>query len=183
MAPLAAGDVIKSFPPTGVGFAWGVGFTSNLWLSDVTTPFRDVEFTTDGAPTGRQFPTPWVSAFGADMAYVPGRGLLCEVNVGGDNGIYCMDPATGNVVSSITGAFQWTGTSQRGLAYRSDDDSFYIGGWNEGIVYHIAGLSSSQPGQVLGTCMPRRRGNLRPGVQLRCRRAVGGDQQPHRHDL
>ena len=88
------------------------------------------------------------------MAYVPGRGLLCQVNVGGDNGIYCMDPATGNVVSSITGAFQWTATSQRGLAYRSDDDSFYIGGWNEGIVYHIAGLSSSQPGQVLGTCMP-----------------------------
>ena len=52
MAPLAAGDVLKSFPPTGMAFAWGVGFTSNLWLSDVATPFRDVEFTVDGAADG-----------------------------------------------------------------------------------------------------------------------------------
>ncbi len=76
MAPLAAGDVIKSFPPTGVAFAWGVGFTSNLWLSDVAHPFRDVEFTIDGARDGPPVPTPWVdpSGFGADMAYVPGRG-------------------------------------------------------------------------------------------------------------
>ncbi len=156
MAPLAAGDVLKSFPPTGMGFAWGVGFTSNLWLSDVATPFRDVEFTVDGAATGRQFLIPWVDplGFGADLAYVPNRGLLCQVNVGGDNGIYCMDPATGNVVSSITGAFAWTGVSQRGLAYRSDDDSFYIAGWNDGTVYHVAGLASAQPGEVLGTCRP-----------------------------
>ena len=74
------------------------------------------------------------------MAYVSGKNLLCQVNVGGDNGIYCMDPATGTVVTTIAGAFQWTNTSQRGLAYRPDDDSFYIGGWNEGIVYHIAGF-------------------------------------------
>jgi hypothetical protein len=154
MTPLATGDVLKSFPPTGVGFAWGVGYTSNLWLSDINSPFRDVEFTTDGVATGRQFPTPWAIAFGADMAYVPSRNLLCQVNVGGDNGIYCLDPASGNVVTSIKGAFQWTNISQRGLAYRPDDDSFYIGGWNDGVVYHIAGLSSAQPGQVLGTCIP-----------------------------
>lgn len=154
MSPLAAGDVLKSWSPTGLGFAWGVGYTSNVWLSDVLSPFRDVEFSTAGAVTGRQFNTPWANSFGADMAYVPGRNLICQVNVGGDNGIYCMDPATGNVVTSIKGSFQWTNISQRGLAYRPDDDSFYIGGWNEGVVYHIAGLSSSQPGQVLGTCTP-----------------------------
>lgn len=154
MAPMEAGDVLKSFPPTGMAFAWGVGLASNLWLSEVDVPFRDVEFTTDGAPTGHQFLTPWVEAFGADMAYVPDLGLLCQVNVGGDNGIYCMDPSTGDVVAAITGSFQWTSISQRGLAYRADDDSFYIGGWNEGIVYHIAGLGSAQPGEVLGTCMP-----------------------------
>ncbi len=154
MTPLAAGDVLKSWAPTGVNFAWGVGYTSDVWLSDISGVFRDVEFSTDGVPTGHQFNTPWASAFGADLTYVPGKNLLCQVNVGGDNGIYCMDPSTGNVVSSITGGFQWTNTSQRGLAYRPDDDSFYIGGWNEGIVYHIAGLSASQPGQVLGTCMP-----------------------------
>jgi subtilisin family serine protease len=154
MAPQDTGDVIKSFPPTGLGFAWGVGMTSNLWLSDIDVPFRDVEFTTDGAPTGNEFATPWVAAFGADMAYVPGLDLLCQVNVGGDNGIYCMDPSTGDVVASITGGFQWTGISQRGLAYRPDDDSFYIGGWNDGIIYHIAGLGSAVPGEVLDTCIP-----------------------------
>jgi len=154
MSPLATGDILKSFTPTGLNFAWGIGYTPNLWLSDIVGTFRNVEFTTDGAPTGRQFNTPWAVFFGADMAYLPNKGLLCQVNVGGDNGIYCMDPASGNVVSKITGSFQWTNTSQRGLAYRPDDDSFYIGGWNEGIVYHIAGLSSAQPGQVLGTCSP-----------------------------
>jgi Malectin domain len=154
MTPMAAGDVLKSFLPTGMQFAWGVGFTGNVWLSDVSGTFRDVEFTPDGAATGRQFNTPWAISFGADMAYVPSQRLICQVNVGGDNGIYCMDPASGNVVSSITGVFPWSVNSQRGLAYRSDDDSFYIGGWTEGIVYHISGLTSATPGQVLGTCRP-----------------------------
>ena len=62
MSPLAAGDILKSFAPTGLGFAWGVGYTPNLWLSDINGAFRDVEFTTDGAPTGRQFNTPWASS-------------------------------------------------------------------------------------------------------------------------
>ena len=64
---------------------------------------------------------------------------MAQVNVGGDNGIYCWDLNTGAVVDSITGAFPWTGISQRGLAYRPDDNSFYIGGWNEGVVYHVRG--------------------------------------------
>ena len=154
MQPLAAGDVLKSFTPTGVNFAWGVGYTSDVWLSDLSFPFRDVEFSNNGVPTGHQFNTPWAASFGGDMAYVPARNLLCQVNVEGDNGIYCMDPSTGNLVSVIAGTFNWTNVSQRGLAYRPDDDSFYIGGWNQGIIYHIAGLSSALPGEVLGSCFP-----------------------------
>jgi hypothetical protein len=57
-------------------------------------------------------------------------------------------------VDSIAGAFQWTVFSQRGLAYRPDDDSFYVGGWNEGIIYHIQGLSGSDPGEIIGSCAP-----------------------------
>lgn len=49
-------------------------------------------------------PTPWVAAFPGDMAYDAGRDLLCQVNVGGDNGIHCWDPDTGSVVHAITGA-------------------------------------------------------------------------------
>jgi hypothetical protein len=48
----------------------------------------------------------------------------------------------------------WTTISQRGLAHRPDDDTFYIGGWNQGILYHIKGLSWDVPGQVLGQCSP-----------------------------
>src|SRR6185503_8344290 len=152
--PLAAGDVLKSFTPSGVSFPWGVGYTSDVWLSDLSFPFRDVEFSNGGIATGHQFNTPWATAFGADMAYVSAKNLLCQVNVEGDNGIYCTDPSTGNLVSRIAGTFNWTSVSQRGLAYRPDDDSFYIGGWNQGIIYHIAGLSAGVPGEVLGSCFP-----------------------------
>jgi len=96
----------------------------------------------------------WAGAWPGDMAYDPGRNLVCQVNVGGDNGIYCWDPATGNVVDSITGSFPWTGISQRGLAYRPDDDSFYIGGRNEGILYHVKGLSHPDKGAVISQCTP-----------------------------
>ena len=65
------------------------------------------------------------------MAYDAGRGWMCQVAVGADNGIYCWDPATGEVQDIARGG-PWAGISQRGLAYNPDDDTFYIGGWNEG---------------------------------------------------
>jgi hypothetical protein len=55
---------------------------------------------------------------------------------------------------SITGAFPWTSISQRGLAYRPDDDTYYIGGWNEGVLYHVAGFSHPTPGAVISQCNP-----------------------------
>lgn len=154
MTALAAGDVLKSFVPQGVSFAFGVGYTSDVWVGDLAYPSRAVEFSNDGLATGHQFATPWLTGFGADMAYVPGKNLLCQLNSGGDNGIYCTDPSTGNLARTITGQFPWTSTQQFGLAYRPDDDSFYVAGWISGVVYHIAGLSAVQPGQVLGSCFP-----------------------------
>ena len=74
---------------------------------------------------------------------------MCQVNVGSDNGIYCWNPETGDLVDSITGAFPWTAISQRGLAYRADDDTFYVGGWTEGIVYHVKGLSHPDRGAII----------------------------------
>jgi hypothetical protein len=79
---------------------------------------------------------------------------MCQVAVGNDNGIHCWDPATGLVTATIAGSFPWTATSQRGLAYRADDDSFYIGGWNDGVIYHVQGLSGAQPGAVISSCIP-----------------------------
>ena len=41
----------------------------------------------------------------------------------------------------------WAAISQRGLAYDPAADVFYIGGWNEGIVYRVAGPSQPTPGR------------------------------------
>jgi hypothetical protein len=149
--PTLVGDVLRNWPTTGLELPWGVGHMGTVWLSD--PPNRtNHEFTVDGLLTRRRWTTPWTMYWPADMAYDAGRGLMCQVNVGGDNGIHCWEPATGNVVVSITGP--WTGVSQRGLAYRPDDDTFYIGGWNEGIIYHVKGLSHPDRGEVIAQCMP-----------------------------
>ena len=153
-APSAPGNVIRSWLPTGLSLAWGVGYTGNVWLSDVPTNDRNHEFTVLGVPTGRSWPAPWAGAWPGDMALDTTHNLMCQVNVGGDNGIYCWNINTGAVVDSITGAFPWTTISQRGLAYRPDDDSFYIGGWNQGILYHVKGLSYADKGAVIGQCNP-----------------------------
>lgn len=150
--PASPGQVLRSWPTTGLSVGWGVGSQNGVWVSDVAT-LRNAHFTETGTP-GQVFATPWAGAWPADMATVPARGLVCQVNVGGDNGIYCWDPATGQVLDRITGSFPWTTVSQRGLAYRPDDDTFYIGGWNDGIVYHVEGLSHPDRGAVIGQCRP-----------------------------
>jgi hypothetical protein len=154
MVPAAPGDILKSWTPTGLGLAWGVGFDGDVWLSDVPSNDDNTEFTVDGLPTGLNWPAPWAGEWPADMAFDAGRGWMCQVNVGGDNGIYCWDPGSGAVVASITGVFPWTSISQRGLAYRPDDDTFYIGGWVQEILYHVKGFSWATPGEVLGQCSP-----------------------------
>jgi subtilisin family serine protease len=160
-APTAPGDVLESWTPAGLILPWGVGFDGDVWISDPLaggafpcsfgSNCHNVEYETDGTPTGGDIPADWAGDWNGDAAYDSGRNLLCQVNVGGDNGIYCMDPATGTVVDSITSG-PWTGISQRGLAYRPDDDSFYIGGWNEGILYHVKGLSYPDKGAVISQC-------------------------------
>jgi hypothetical protein len=148
--PDAPGDILRQWPPTGLSLAWGVGYDGNVWLSDIPTNNRNHEFLVNGTPTGTSFAATWAGVWPGDMALMGTE--MCQVNVGGDNGIYCWDRGSGAVTRSITGAFPWTTISQRGLAYRPDDDSFYIGGWNQGVLYHVAGFSHPTPGQVLNQC-------------------------------
>jgi hypothetical protein len=159
-SPTLPGDVLASWVPSGFVLPWGVGFNGNVWLSDpvaggdlcsILGTCHNAEFTVAGAPTGRDNPADWTGGWNADMALDTTHNAMCQVNVGGDNGIYCWDVNTGNIVGSITSG-PWTGISQRGLAYRPDDDSFYIGGWNEGILYHVQGLSGANPGAVIDQC-------------------------------
>ncbi len=146
----ADGDVLASWN-AGMTLPWGVAYSGDVWLSD-PADLLDVQFTTGGARLG-QFANPTNGAWGGDMAFDRGRDLIWQVNVGGDNGIYGINPADGSVAQVITGA-PWANTSQRGLAYDPAADVFYVGGWNEGIVYRVAGPSHSTPGATLGQCTP-----------------------------
>ncbi|MEN9578313.1 MAG: hypothetical protein RJA70_1322 [Pseudomonadota bacterium] len=151
--PQDTGDVLATIDLSAIGVPWGTGFNDSLWFSDASA-LSNSEYGVDGVPTGLNHSASWAEGFPADMAYDSSRGLMCQLAVGGTNSIHCWDPATGNVVSEIGGAFPWTAISQRGLAYNASDDTFFVGGWNEGIIYRVAGSSAGQPGAVLGTCMP-----------------------------
>ena len=155
LAHAAPGDVITSWWPSGLSEPWGLGYTGTLWISDA---FEDTnyEFATDGRPTGRAWRPSWVRSFPADMTYLPAQGLLCQINVGGDNGIHCWSSDTG-LEDAIIGTFPWTAASQRGLAYRPQDDMFYVAGWNQGVLYRIKGLSHPDRGTVFSQCTPANR--------------------------
>jgi Malectin domain/Carboxypeptidase regulatory-like domain/Viral BACON domain len=153
--PDAPGDILRQWP-TGLSLGWGVGYDGNVWLSDVDAgacgpSCTNNKFAVTGPPPLASFPNGWAGAWPGDMALM-GPNEMCQVNVGGDNGIYCWDTSTGAQTRHITGSFPWTSISQRGLAYRPDDDSFYIGGWNQGILYHVAGFTHPTPGAVLNQC-------------------------------
>jgi subtilisin family serine protease len=152
-SPQSPGQVIRQWPTAPLSLAWGVGYTGNVWLSDVPSNNNNHEFTPLGVPTGRMWHAGWAGAWPGDMALDTTHGSMCQVNVGGDNGIYCWDPASGTVTGSITSG-PWTQISQRGLAYDASDDTFFIGGWNEGILYKVKGLGYPDKGAVVSQCNP-----------------------------
>lgn len=158
--PIANGEVLDSWEPTGMTWAWGVARPGDLYFSDagVITDYtltNIARFTANGAFVG-SWKTSTNGVWAADLAYDSTHNLLCQVNVGGTgdtrNCITCWDPSTGAVVTNLTGA--WTNLSQRGLAYRPDNDTFYVGGWNSQLIYSIKGLSWDAPGGVLSQIQP-----------------------------
>ena len=155
------GDVMAAWPTEGAEVPWGVGYTGNVWLSDFfeggdacgfVTGCTIHEFDVDGVP-GAVVDAPWAEAFVGDMAYDADRGWMWAVHVGGDNGLYAIDLADGSVQQVLTGD-PWSDISQRGVAYDAASDTFYVGGWNEGVIYHVAGPSWGTPGETLSSCAP-----------------------------
>jgi uncharacterized repeat protein (TIGR01451 family) len=147
MPPFAPpGEVLASWTATN-SWVWGVGFDdSDVWISD-PDELNDYEYTTTGTYLS-SFNTPWAGVWSADFAWDGSH--LWQVNVGGDNCIYELDPANGNVLSTICGPDGiWNATSQRGLAYDAATDTFYVGGWHDGIVYHILGPTWANPGKII----------------------------------
>ena len=156
------GEILAAWPTEGVDIPWGVGFTGDVWLTDAfeaddACGFSDGctihQFSRQGAP-GAVLDAPWVEVFAGDMAYDAGRDLLWTMQIGdAENGLWGIDPADGSVEQTLTGD-PWTDISQRGVAYDPASDTFYVGGWNEGIIYHVAGPSWPTPGETLSDCSP-----------------------------
>ncbi len=148
-------EVVADWPAAGVTKGYGLGTTDEtVWVSDIDGRSRDnTEFLRDGTPTGTVHDATWAGAWQADMA-PDGDGNMCQLDVGEGptaNGIHCWDTDTGEVAYTVHGQ-QWTAVSQRGLAYDVAEDIFYVGGWNEGVVYAVAGQSFETPGATLTHC-------------------------------
>jgi uncharacterized membrane protein len=134
---LAAGDVIQFWTPANNPSAWGLAYTSDktVWVGEGWGENHIDEYAPDGTPTGRSWPYPWSPTYGpADDAFNWNTGMVWTLDVGGDNCLYEMDPAGGYTGNTICGP--WA-ISQRGVAYDPATDTWYVGGWNEGIIYHI----------------------------------------------
>ncbi len=137
-APLGATVITMA---TGLDGAWGIAhhtLSDTLWIGD-TAPAGDgllYEFEKDGARTHRTISTTaWAADFAADLAFNPLTQKLWQVNVGGDNCIYEMDPAT----SSPTGRTICppVGNSQRGLAYDPLSDTYFSGAWTDSLIHRF----------------------------------------------
>ena len=136
---LAAGDVIASYP-SGLTLGWGVATVgTDVWISNLAAgggDDKDHQYLNDGTKTGETIDDTFVGVFVADGAFNPLTGNFWRVNVGGDNCLWELDPVakvvTGN---SICGS--WAQVSQRGVAYDVSGDTYFVGGWNEGVIYHI----------------------------------------------
>jgi subtilisin family serine protease len=147
--PASPGDILASWlAPSPIQLAWGLGFDgSEVWVSD-PNGITDNEVSTTGVLLSWFSCTSWAGSWPGDMAW--DGSYIWQVNVGGDNGIYQLNPATGAVLNTIHDpSHTWDATSQRGLAYDKKTDVFYIGGWNQNRVYKIKGLGWGNPGEII----------------------------------
>jgi len=134
---LAIGDVLQTWTPTQNSFPWGIAYTADdsVWVGEGWGDNHMDAYAPDGTYTGPSFGYGWSPIYGpADFTYNANSGMLWVMDVGGDNCIHEVDPAAGATGATICPAW---GTSQRGLAYDPDTDTYYAGSWNDGTVYHF----------------------------------------------
>jgi hypothetical protein len=134
---LDAGDILASWP-TGLALPWGAGTTgATVWASNPGAgggDDYDYEYTADGTQTGRKVQAVFGGVWAADMTRADANGMLWQINVGGDNCIYEVDPDAGMTGNKICPAWP---TSERGLAYDPESDTFFGGGWNDLTIYRF----------------------------------------------
>ncbi len=154
LRPRAPGDTWNIYNSDECDVAWGVSVHSdNFWVGDVSTfQYNHIYNRPAGNYSGNYYDVTGVGGAGwmADMCWDPLRGVVWQVAVGGDNGIYAIDPITGAIVDSLFDPVNiWTPVSQRGIGFDPVEDVFYIGGWNRNLIYKVQGLSWPNPGSTI----------------------------------
>ncbi|GIG69190.1 S8 family serine peptidase [Phytomonospora endophytica] len=141
------GTVVETFTtPTQ---AWSVAPAGTRWIGYANGSIA--EHTVDQVATGRSW-RPYgyyLQSYALDMAYDSSRGLVCSMPQDMDYAIQCMDPDTGKLVKRITG-YPSNYVQNNGLAYRADQDAFYVGSALTGLIHKVGGASN--PGAQLGSC-------------------------------
>ncbi|WP_217575785.1 S8 family serine peptidase [Streptomyces sp. GbtcB7] len=147
------GEVISKIATPDLQKPMGVtvGGTGNIWVADTTTR-RYVEYDREThAPTGRKVLS-WYTDGDFGITYDTKRDLVCQPTRNSTASVInCVDPDTEKItqtidVSGVGGGYM------PGVAYRADDDTFYLGSSDTGKVYRVAGASHAAPGKVLSSC-------------------------------
>jgi N-acetylneuraminic acid mutarotase len=151
--PKAVGNVIQSWTPSSP--SWGIAVdagTDNVWADSPAPAWggnnKIYEYQPNGTATGTSWSHTWNPANGpADATFNPNTGTLWSLDVGGDNCIHEIDPASGVTGNKICPAFP---ISQRGVAYDPETDTYYAGGWNDFTIYHFDSLGAILDSQDVG---------------------------------
>jgi hypothetical protein len=139
--PLAAGDVSASYP-SGITYGWGVATSGiTFWLSNLGVAGGDnldYAYGEDGALTGATIDdAPAIDAWAGDGTFNARTAMMWRVDVvnSGSSCIFELNPTsktvTGNTICPATNQ------SSRGLAYDSATDTYWVGSWNDGTIFHF----------------------------------------------
>ncbi|MGZ0151018.1 S8 family serine peptidase [Kribbella sp. WER1] len=143
------------------------------WATDLIGQ-RIVQVTAGGDPTGAEIPmAPIANAVGAgdaltvatDLAWVPGRSLLCMTLYRVSTDIACVNPNQPDQVSLVPTGYR-PDLQLVGLAYDVDQDRFFTSaqsqrGGFQAQLRTLAGFGYADPGELLGNCMyPRQASGL-----------------------
>jgi len=128
--------IVNSWP-AAPALSWGFGHEVNLWMTEVNAPFTAFEFLYDGTYTGMSFPcAAGGAAWMGDASEWYADGEIWILAVGGSNKAYKFTVPGGVLIDSISDP-TWTSISQRGFSYDPFNDKFFVGGWNDNILWEL----------------------------------------------